>query len=440
MITYFQELYKENPMEIEVSAPAVISEIAVLKDTVEGNVYLRNIITNVGNKEIIAILISVKLYNVFGEVILSDGKEVMNYIYQDMTMVPGKYWGNKIAIKLPEDTRKVKVHIDKIIFSDNLVWKADPNDVVIMQEQEEMCYSADFYNTIEETGKEQIFFYAENDTCWQCTCGKPNHLDTEVCGYCGRTKEYIKNHYSKSKLEPEYESFLKKKKEKEEIEKAKQAELRRLEEEKRKKEEEERDKRIREKNEAYWVAEEEKRKAEEEKRNEEKKRMKKIAICLGLSVLAIFFIMKFAFPTPRQLTDSETIEQLELHSKNILDLYVELTDNLTEWYSYDTLESDGKECASVFSEFKKYEQDLQEWITDLEKYKPAEKYETHFNILLNEEKELEKIFSVTSEVDIKDNGSYSEDEIAKIDEVKDEFSVHLDDIDELESVLNWYYK
>lgn len=300
MLKYFKELYKENPMEIEVSAPAVISEIAILKDSVDGKVFLRNLITNVGSKKIIAISISIKLFDVFGEIIISEGEEEMNYIYQDMVIAPAKYWGNKIAIELPENTRKVKVHIDKIIFNDSSIWNSDLKDTVILQEQEEMNYSEEFYKLVEETDKERLFFYVENNSCWQCTCGKPNHLETEICGYCGRTKEFVKENYSKDNLEPKYDSFLKKKKEEEEIAKAKKEELRRINEEKRKKEEEERHEQIRKRNEEYWAAvkkEEAEKKAEEEANK--KKKIKKIKkIIIGIAILFLVLLVCQLFQKP----------------------------------------------------------------------------------------------------------------------------------------------
>ena len=195
-MTYFETVFKQQNQRIELFAPVILQEVAIIKDTVDDLVQLRNIFYNTSTQIIIAIAIRITQSDVFGEPLL----DPFDYIYQDIQSKPNKLFGNTIAIDLNEKTRRVKVDVLKAVFQDGSVWVSHPENIVTIQPQREIEASDEYISSIDDNSFSPVFYYVENDSCWQCTCGEPNKIDSIKCHRCNRIRSVVKESFNQSVL------------------------------------------------------------------------------------------------------------------------------------------------------------------------------------------------------------------------------------------------
>lgn len=207
---YFETLFKTNPQVYEFDSPIYLFEIAIIKDTVDNEILLRNSMRNVTNEKIIAVMLNIVMKDVFGEPVYgTDGKDSFQYLYQDISFGKKEVFGNKVAIKLPSTVRKVEVTLEKAVFENGVVWKSKKQDFAKLQEQKMIHEPDNFMNTItDELGVQCLYYFMENNTCWQCTCGQPNKTDSVKCINCGLEKQTAKEYLSEKKLEEKYQKYI----------------------------------------------------------------------------------------------------------------------------------------------------------------------------------------------------------------------------------------
>lgn len=276
---YFETLYKNNPEKIDISLPVFIKEIAIIKDTVDDEILLRNTFANIGTDTIIAISIDIYLKDVFDEDILFEGECKRKYLYQDIEFKQKTFYGNTVAILLPYNARKAEVWIDKIVLEDGRVCKLDKNNIVEISMQHEIQESNDFIQTLnDENEQDPVFYYVENDTCWQCTCGHPNRIEENICHNCERSKEFVQTQYRQETMNAQYEQYAEE-----------QRRIFQAEQERRKKEKEIEEK---EKEKQRIIEEENRRKAEKLAKEECNKIIKKYTL---YGIIVIFIIIASIF-------------------------------------------------------------------------------------------------------------------------------------------------
>lgn len=208
---YFKKVYAITPDTIEIGAPLSLIEIAIIKDTIDNEVLLRNVVVNNSNDSVIAFAINYSVKSVFGELI-TDTESVQNYVYQDIEIKPGEIFGNKISISLPSEARQVFVEIEKVVFNDGNIWVSNRDNIVTTQPQRELKASDDFLNTLDNNSIIPRYYYVENESCWQCTCGQPNIITTTECYKCARLKQDVKQLYNNDIIEKNFLSYLSSKK------------------------------------------------------------------------------------------------------------------------------------------------------------------------------------------------------------------------------------
>lgn len=231
-MNYFEILFKYNPQRYEFGSPVFLCEVAIIKDTVDNEILLRNTMRNVGIHRIVAVSVSIVMKDIFGEsVYIDESKKIFRYIYQDISFEPKSLFGNKVPIKLHSNVRKVEVSLDRVVFENGAVWKSQNNSIAFLQEQKHMQEPDTFGKWISgKAGVNCRFYYVDNDTCWQCTCGQPNERLSEKCINCGLDKSYAKSFLTQEKVSEQYKIYLAE----EEKKKRFQEEQRRKEEERRK--------------------------------------------------------------------------------------------------------------------------------------------------------------------------------------------------------------
>lgn len=204
---YFDTLYKKQVQSIELDAPVVLKETAIIKDTVDEKILLRNIFENVSEKSVVAIAIKGKLSDIFGKPIKYNGKDTLGYIYQDIIFEPQTFFENKIAIELPADARKAIIWIDKVVLQDGTVWNTNPDNIVTIQQQREIEASDEFIKYLDDNSVKPIFYFVQNQSCWQCTCGQVNKAADEYCRNCSRQREIVKIKFSRDIIRQGYDKF-----------------------------------------------------------------------------------------------------------------------------------------------------------------------------------------------------------------------------------------
>ena len=78
---YFDTVFKKEPMKYEFDFPIFLNETAIIRDIVDNKILLRNIFTNIGNSDIVAIEIVGVLKDIFGNPIIYKGCDNFSYIY-----------------------------------------------------------------------------------------------------------------------------------------------------------------------------------------------------------------------------------------------------------------------------------------------------------------------------------------------------------------------
>ena len=204
---YFETVFTKQNHIIEIDAPVILQEVAIIKDTVDDVIQLRNIFYNRSSHVIIAIAIRITQSTVFGDPIA----EPFEYVYEDIISEPSELFGNKIAIDLHPKARKAQVEILRAVFQDGTVWVSDKKKNVNIQSQHEIEASDEFISSIDDNPIIPMFYYVENDSCWQCTCGEPNLCDSFECNRCKRTRESVKQTFNQSNIKYLFSEYLKEK-------------------------------------------------------------------------------------------------------------------------------------------------------------------------------------------------------------------------------------
>lgn len=285
---YFKKIQCYKPDIGIIDAPVRIEEIALLQDSVCKNMLGRIKFINQSTSNIIAIFVNMKVQNVAGEVIPLDSER---FIYQDMKLLPGDLYGNKVAIDLPVDTRKFDAALKKVVFEDGSVWDSDGAETCIPIPQElieipEECFER-FLSDISAEADDldyAKYCFEETKTFWECSCGKINSFGNDKCSFCSLDKQIQKRYLSKKELDARILKI------KTQINKEKE-EQERIEQEKR--EEQQRIKELEfQKKKEYWEQEaREKQELREREEKKAKKRKKRNIIILIVVVLSLVFGM-----------------------------------------------------------------------------------------------------------------------------------------------------
>ena len=185
----------------------MLQETAIIKDTVDEKILLRNVFVNVSDRIVMAVAIKGKLTDVFGEPVKYNEGDIFEYVYQDVIFEPNVLFGNKISIELPINARKAIIGIEKVVFQDGTVWSTNPDNVVTVQQQREIEGSDEFMEWIDNNPIKPVFYFVENQDSWQCTCGQVNKAAEKYCRNCKRQKENVRSTFSKEIIKQQYESF-----------------------------------------------------------------------------------------------------------------------------------------------------------------------------------------------------------------------------------------
>lgn len=199
-MVYFQTLYKYVPDTIELNFPVVLLESAIIKDTVDDKILLRNTFENNGEQNIIAIAISINAKDVFGNDIDFNSESSLEYIYQDMVFEPHSKFGNKIAIDLPENARKVEIEIKSIVLGNGEIISSNSENIVNIPKKQDLKCHREYLAMFDDNNILPQFYYSESSNAWRCTCGEINKISDASCKKCNRTNDFVKRTFTEENI------------------------------------------------------------------------------------------------------------------------------------------------------------------------------------------------------------------------------------------------
>ena len=349
---YFKKLQCYKPKKAIIDSPISIEEVALLQDTIDKNILGRIKFINRSQQSIIAIFVHLSASNIAGENVPAEKER---YIYQDMKINPGELYGNKIPLHLPDDTRKLAVKLEKVVFENGEIWDAATGIECEHIPQEEI--DIPIY-VIEKMQKELSphfshmeyirYFYEKGQNFWECTCGRINSVSDDKCSFCGNDRQSQEEYLVQDKLIP----LIAKKKQEVEQEKIRQ-------EEEKKRLKKEAEKREYERIQKEWA----KREAEERELAKQAKKRKRTWICIGIIVVVVICVIMIASYYHQEKVNKEIYSNAqELLESGEYDKAIE------EWnriFSYEDSETQIKEAtykkAMNLFENKKYDEAIEMW-------------------------------------------------------------------------------
>lgn len=309
---YFKKIQCYKPSTGIIDAPISIEEVALLQDSVDKNMLGRIKFINYSKGTIVAIFVRLRAANIAGEPISLDKER---FIYQDMKISSGELYGNKIPISLPADARYFSVQLEKVVFDDGEIWDAT-NGVTCKISQKQIQVPEEVIDSVREELQKHLnnveyvrYFYEENQDFWECTCGRINSSDNEVCPFCNNSNVSQKRYFTQekvSKIIAEKEEELQREQERQQQEKEKMLRAKREYEEKMARQEQEERERLEQ------IRQENLRLEEIRK----KKRKKNIIFVICLSVIGIIIAissyMVYHYRKAEKYADSgEYIKEIE---------------------------------------------------------------------------------------------------------------------------------
>lgn len=172
-------------------SPLLIAAGALLKDNQTGNILAQLKFRNISNKEIKAVKVCIKAFDVSG----TEVQGIKDYQYLDLSAFCNAEFGQKMAVLLPDRvTRSFSVACTSVIFSDNTTWESEEN--VVWQPLPQQQNLEDVVGNLgqqyqRDTSIHSRFEPLQYDDLWLCSCGQINQNTESQCFHCQLEKAEI---------------------------------------------------------------------------------------------------------------------------------------------------------------------------------------------------------------------------------------------------------
>ena len=122
-----------------------------------------------------------------------------SYTFRDVFLLQSDSFGDNIPIQLDQRVRRVKVRVQRVVFSDSTAWNSigggitPPKQELITSLQPELVEQFQRDNRPVSPALKEIYRYIPKqlEGYWFCTCGRPNQNDSNDCSRCGLSKEKV---------------------------------------------------------------------------------------------------------------------------------------------------------------------------------------------------------------------------------------------------------
>ena len=262
----FEPVYTSDALMLQKDAGIFTENIALIKNSVSGEVFARCQMRNVTGKTVSGVMVDILCQDAWGEEVTA----VRNHSYLGMQVVSGGVFGQNSPVKMADNnTRKITLTVKKILFADGTTAeytdspKLFPRAVTLGEHLGNFALVEEY---IRETNAGAKFVPVAENGFVRCACGNIYSEDKENCPVCGIAPAALLEALDAEKLEANRQAFLEA--ERERIRKAEEAA------------------RI----EAERIAEEQrlaKEKADRERREKKRKRRKKAIIISIISLVTL---------------------------------------------------------------------------------------------------------------------------------------------------------
>jgi len=204
----YEQLQKSSECLYTIGSPVVISAMALLKDTQTGSIIAQVKFQSIFNHRITAVFADFAAKDISGASLAG----VENFQYLDLHVGRNDNFGAKTAVNLPDsNTRKFKVKINRVVFSDNTTWEAPSNatlNSIVMCPIVETLGNTELVEQYKrDTVKSATYIPEEISDLWVCTCGILNRNTENKCYSCRLEKEKAFSAFNKEILQSNLDAY-----------------------------------------------------------------------------------------------------------------------------------------------------------------------------------------------------------------------------------------
>ncbi len=197
-----EKYYKLQEIEIdtfELDAPVEIEKGVLLLDKTSKNVFLQLKLNLLKTDTSLFSSVSVNIDCMDDAMEIIGAISPYTFTYRDIFLNISKSFGEDNPILLEPRVRRVKVGINRVVFTDASTWQpttnmfTPPKQELINSLKPELVkqFQRDIRN-FSPAEKEKYEFIPERlEDYWLCTCGRPNSNDANICSRCSLSKEKV---------------------------------------------------------------------------------------------------------------------------------------------------------------------------------------------------------------------------------------------------------
>lgn len=183
----------------DLDAPLEIEKGVLLLDRNSRNIFLQlkiNVL-NVDLDQLSSVSLQIDCLDDAMEIITDISPYI--FAFRDIFLIKSKTFGEDSPIQLDQRVRRVRVGIDKVVYTDTSTWK--PTAQGFTRSKQELINSLkpelveqlqrDIRFLAPAKKERYVFIPKQLEDYWLCTCGKPNKNDDIVCSRCRLSKKDV---------------------------------------------------------------------------------------------------------------------------------------------------------------------------------------------------------------------------------------------------------
>ena len=181
-------------MKIDLACPSEVWRCKLIDKEGSGAEVTLN---NLGDKPVTSTEVTLVLHS-------KEGDETSRVLFRahDLYAQPGEPYD--FIVPLPQDEgkdppSKVEVFIEKIWYSDGLVWRRGRSPMTEYRPNTASGRDLEMLHFV--AGDTAVGFPEEQENVWLCVCGRPNDPASAVCAHCGQSKEDVFRLYNRDAVE-----------------------------------------------------------------------------------------------------------------------------------------------------------------------------------------------------------------------------------------------
>ncbi len=188
MAERYKQLFVEKKNIYSFGSPVLVQARALLWDNKNSRLIGQVKYKSIAPKEITAVFVTIKGYNVAGEHVLD-----MPFEYLDLHIRRDSEFGDQTAISLSNPSiRSFDISIDKVVYSDKDIWEKSQDRTITIDPQARLSLDSKLLEQYQkQTSINSIYTPVDIADLWFCSCGAINQIRDEQCHYCHCSKDLV---------------------------------------------------------------------------------------------------------------------------------------------------------------------------------------------------------------------------------------------------------